>query len=166
VGLLAHPGKLTPPCQEVKYTGYRWNTEGVPTLTVPSPKVDKALALIEFAVDHGDCISRLCLAVVKGVLESLVDATPSRTGHTHVRSLEITLHPPGWEEGFLPYYSFTALSPRNIKDLQWWRRCLQANHGHTSRADRAEVLIPAFGDGSGTGTGGTVQYDVSLPLER
>jgi hypothetical protein len=167
VGLLAHPGKLTcPPCQEVKYTGYLWNAEGVPTLTVPSHKVDKALALIEFAVDHGGNISRLCLAVVKGVLESLVDATPSPTGYTHLRSLEITIHPPGWEESYLPYYSFTTLLQRNTNDLQWRRRCLQANHGNTSRADRAEVLIPSFGDGSGTGTGGTVQYDVSLPLER
>jgi hypothetical protein len=166
VGLLAHPGKLTPPGQEVKYTGYLWNTMGIPTLIIPPYKVDKSIALFEYAEDHTDHISRLCLAVVKGVLESMVDATPSRTGHTHLRSLETTLHPFGWEESYLPYYSFTALFQRNINDLQWWRRCLRASNGHTSRSDRAEVLIPSFGDGSGTGTGGTVQYDMSLPLKR
>jgi hypothetical protein len=87
-------------------------------------------------------------------------------GHTHLRSLEITLHPVGWEESYLPYYSFTSLSQRNANDLQWWHRCLQADRGQTSRADHAEVLIPSYGDGSGTGTGGTVQYDLLLPLER
>jgi hypothetical protein len=166
VGLLAHPGKLTPPCQEVKYTGFLWNTEGVPTLKVPAYKVDKSLALIDFAISKRDSLSRLCLAVIKGVLESIVDATPARTGHTHLRSMEITLHPPGWEEAFLPYYSFTALSEKNMKDLHWWHRCLMVNHGRQSRAAHAEVLIPSFGDGSGTGTGGTVQYYQAMPLER
>jgi hypothetical protein len=47
VGLLAHPLKLTPPAQEVKYTGFLWNTEGVPTLKVPGYKVEKSLALID-----------------------------------------------------------------------------------------------------------------------
>jgi hypothetical protein len=143
-----------------------WNTEGIPTLKIPPYKVDKSLALIDFALSKCDSLSRLCLAVIKGVLESLVDATPSRTGHTHLRTLEITLHPPGWEETYLPYYSFTTLSDKNVKDLQWWHRCLSANYGRQSRAARAEILIPSFGDGSGTGTGGTVQYYRSMPMER
>jgi hypothetical protein len=166
VGLLAHPGKLTPPCQEVKYTGFLWNTESVPTLKIPSYKVDKSLALIDFALSNRNSLSRLCLSVIKGVLESVVDATPSRTGHTHLRSMEIILHPPGWEEAYLPYYSFTSLSDKSAKDLLWWRSCLTANHGRQSRAAHAEILIPSFGDGSGTGTGGTVQYYVSHPMER
>jgi hypothetical protein len=93
VGLLAHPGKLTLPCQEVKYMGFIWNTENIPTLKIPPYKVDKSIALIEYAIDNQDYISRLCLAVVKGVLESEVDTTSARSGHTHLRSLESTLHP-------------------------------------------------------------------------
>jgi hypothetical protein len=42
---------------------------------------------------------------------------------------------------------------------------LQANHGHASRADNASILVPSFGDGSGTGTGGTVQYCLDEPLQ-
>jgi hypothetical protein len=120
VGLLAHPGKLTPPCQEVKYTGFLWNTAGVPTLKIPLYKVDKSIALTDYAIDHRDHLSRLCLAVVKGVLESEVDATPSRSGHTHLRSLEHTLHPAGWEG--LPYYSFASLSDTDVENLLWWKR--------------------------------------------
>jgi hypothetical protein len=166
VGLLAHPGKLTPPCQEVKYTGFLWNTEGIPTLKTPSFKVSKSRALIDFALKNRDSLSRLCLAVIKGVLGSLLDATPSRTGHTHLRSLELILHPPEWEETYLPYYSFATLSDKNMQDLQWWRRCFSVNYGRQSRASRAEILIPSFSDESGTGTGGTIQYYRSMPLER
>jgi hypothetical protein len=163
VGLLAHPGKLTPPCQEVKYTGFIWNTENIPSLKIPPYKVDKSIALIEYAIDNRDYISRLCLAVVKGVLESEVDATPARSGHTHLRSLESTLHLKGWEG--LPYYSFTSLSDVDVDNLSWWKRVLGTNQGQTSRADKANLLIPTFGDGSGTGTGGTVQYALDEPMQ-
>jgi hypothetical protein len=163
VGLLAHPMKLTPPCQEVKYTGFIWNTEGIPTLKVPSYKVDKSIALIDYALDHRAHVSRLCLSVVKGVLESEVDATPARSGHTHLRSLEHTIHPRGWEG--LPYYLYAQLSPEDVLNLQWWKRILEVNHGQTSRVDNASLLVPSFGDGSGTGTGGTVQYNMDEPMQ-
>jgi hypothetical protein len=104
--------------------------------------------------------------VVKGVLESQTEATPSRSGHTHLRSLEDTLHPSDWSEDYLPYYSFTALTDVNIKDLLWHRTTLQRNKGRQSRADNAGVLVPSFGDGSGTGTGGSVWYRMAFPLER
>jgi hypothetical protein len=163
-GLLAHPGKLTPPCQEVKYTGFLWNTVGIPTLKVPPYKVDKSIALIDYAIDQRDHMSRLCLAVVKGVLESEVDAsTPSRSGHTHLRSLKRTLHPIGWEE--LPYYSYATLTGEDLDNLTWWKHVLMANRGQTSRADKANILVPTFGDGSGTGTGGTIQYALDEPLQ-
>jgi hypothetical protein len=98
VGFLAHPAKLTPPRQEVKFTGFLWNTEGIPTLRVPSYKVAKLIALIDYDIDNRTHISRLCLSVVKGVLESQVDATPERSRHTYLRSLEKALHPTVWEE--------------------------------------------------------------------
>jgi hypothetical protein len=167
VGLLAHPAKLTPPSQKVKYTGFIWNTKDIPTLQIPPYKVNKSLALVDYALDHRAKLSRLYFAVIKGVLESEVDATPSRSGHTHLRSLEHPLHPSGWEG--LPYYSFAVLSQADVDNLLWWRRVLQANHGQTSRSTNASILIPTFGDGSGTGTGtgtrGTVQYDLDEPLQ-
>jgi hypothetical protein len=81
VGLLAHPDKLTPPNRIVKYTGFIWDTTGIPTLKIPAYKVDKSFALIDYAIDHRKRISRLCLTVVKGDLESEVDATPGRAIH-------------------------------------------------------------------------------------
>jgi hypothetical protein len=38
VGLLCHPGKLTPPAHVVKYTGLLFDTTAVPTLRVPEYK--------------------------------------------------------------------------------------------------------------------------------
>jgi hypothetical protein len=163
VGLLAHPLKLTPPSQEVKYTGFLWNMKAIPTLKVPSYKVDKSITFIDYALDHRDHLSRLCLAVVKGVLESEVDATPSRSSHTHLRSLGRTLNPIGWEG--LPYYSFARLTDEDVTNLTWWENVVKSNGGHTSRADNASILVPSFGDGSGTGTGGTVQYCLDKPLQ-
>jgi hypothetical protein len=103
--------------------------------------------------------------VVKRVLESELDTTPSRSGHTHLHSLEHTLHPAGWKG--LPYYSFASLSDTDVENLLWWKRVLRVNHGPASRATRANILIPTFGDGSGTGTGtgGTVQYALDEPMQ-
>jgi hypothetical protein len=131
VGLLAHPLKLTPPSQEVKYTGFNWVSVEAPTLKIPSYKADKLIALIEYALDHRDRLSRLFLAVVKGVLESEVDVTPARSGQTHLRSLEHSLHPLGWEG--LPFYSFAKLSTEDINNLLlWWKQVLSSNRGQVS----------------------------------
>jgi hypothetical protein len=86
VGLLCHPGKLTPPCQKVKYTGLVFDIVGVPTLRIPEYKVDRALALIDYVLKRRAKVSRLSTAVVTGVLKSLTEATPARIGHTYLRS--------------------------------------------------------------------------------
>jgi hypothetical protein len=52
VGLLTHPLKLTPMSQVVKYAGFIWDSVGAPTLKIPFYKVDKSIALIEYALDH------------------------------------------------------------------------------------------------------------------
>jgi hypothetical protein len=56
-GLLCHPGKLTPPSQVVKYTGYLFDTTLVPTLKIPEYKVDRGLALVSYALCHKNHIS-------------------------------------------------------------------------------------------------------------
>jgi hypothetical protein len=166
VGLLCHPGKLTPPSQIVKYTGFLFDSRGMPTLRVPDYKVNKSVAMINYSVSHRSHFSRLGLAVVKGALESQSEATPSRSGHTHLRSLEETLRPSNWDEDYLAYYSFTSLTDQNVKDLLWYPTTLIRNKGRQSRADNAGVLVPSFGDGLGTGTGGSVWYRMECPLER
>jgi hypothetical protein len=165
VGLLCHPGKLTPPAQVVKYTGLLFDTTGVPKIRIPEYKRAKAAAMVDFAIHRRDRMSRLGLAVVVGVLESLVEATESRIGHTYLRSLQETLHPKDWAGHDLPYYSFAALNATNIHDLKMWLWLLSRNDGRSARGFRSGVLIPSFGDGSGTGTGGTVQYQEGEPFE-
>jgi hypothetical protein len=47
--------------------------------------------------------SRLSLAVAAGVLQSLVDATPLRLGHTYLRRFHSVVRPPGLGTGLEPY---------------------------------------------------------------
>jgi hypothetical protein len=164
VGLLAHPEKLTPPAQQVKYTGLIFDTRATPCLHIPDTKRDKAIAMIGFAEHYQLKISRLCLAVLIGTLESLVDATPSRLGHAYLRSLQETLQPPGWAGDNLPYFSFTQLTKHNLRELTMWRHMLRRDVGRHVRSTKSGCLVPSFGDGSGTGTGGTVQYP-DQPME-
>jgi hypothetical protein len=165
VGLLCHPGKLTPPAQIVKYTGLLFDTTSTPTIRLPEYKRAKAVAMIDFAISHRQCISRLGLAVLVGVLESMVEGTPSRIGHTYLHNVQGTLHPKEWEGYDLPYYSFAELSERDCGDLTMWKWILERNDGRQARGGRSGTLVPSFGDGSGTGTGGTVQYVEGAPFE-
>jgi hypothetical protein len=122
--------------------------------------------MIAYTLAHHDQLSCLALSVVVGVLESLVEATPTRIGHTYLCSLQSTLHPKDWNGDDLPYFSFTALSSDNVHNLNLWTWLLRRNDGHRVLARRSGTLIPSMGDGSGTGTGGTVQYsNTTAPLE-
>jgi hypothetical protein len=78
VDMLCHPGKLPPPAQVVKYTGLLFDTVSTPTLRIPEYKCAKTLAMLEYTLQHRLRISRLGLAVVVGVLESMTEATQSR----------------------------------------------------------------------------------------
>jgi hypothetical protein len=102
--------------------------------------------------------SRLSLAVLAGTLESMVEATPLCLGHTHLRRLHTIIHPEGHSPGAAIYYT-RALLPRLVRpDLQWWLSFLAQGRGRTARSTRSAVLIPSFGDSSGTGTGGTLGF--------
>ena len=111
-------------------------------------------------------VSGLCVAVISGVLESLVEATPARMGRIHLRALydDLGVDP---EASDLPkdgvswphrrYYRKVLLSDRSKSDLRWWRQLLLLNCHRSAYSRRAGVLTPTWGDGSGTGTGGTVE---------
>jgi hypothetical protein len=165
VGLLCHPGKLTPTSHVVKYTGLIFDSTTEPILRVHDYKVDKALAMIDFVLTQHKRTSRLSLVVVVGVLESIVEATPSRVGHTYLWHLHTILHPAGWDGNDLPYFSFTSLDERSIQDLTLWKRLLNLNKGRRARATKSGTLIPSFGGGSGTGTGGSVRYHDAVDFE-
>lgn len=158
VGLLCHPGKLTPPQQEVKYCGFLLNTSGVPRQIMQTGKRERALAMTEYILESPieKVFSRLALAVVAGVLESLVDGTPHRFGHTHLRHTHSLVHPPGMGSGALPYYTTTTVPTIVRTELKWWSFTLRHQSERTSHSARSATLVPTWGDGSGTGTGGTL----------
>jgi hypothetical protein len=156
-GMLCHPKKLTPPCQVVKYCGFLLDTTDVPCLRIPIGKRERALAMVEHILESKPSreFSRLSLAVAAGVLESLVDATPRRIGHTHLRNMHSTVHPSGAGTGAEPYYAKSTVGPDVRTDLEWWRHFLYHGGERYARSAASATLVPMWGDGSGTGTGGT-----------
>ena len=95
-GMLCHPKKLTPPQQVVKYCGFLLDSRAIPCLRIPVEKRARALAIVEHLLESPPSreYSRLSLAVAAGVLQSLVDATPIRLGHTYLRRFHSMVRPP------------------------------------------------------------------------
>ena len=100
--------------------------------------------------------------VVTGILESQVPATPAQLGHTYLRRMYDAI----WldTETMLPtdsardrYYHMVDLTPGAWADLAWWRHHLSSSSGRAARPAHTATLVAHFGDGSGTGTGGTSQ---------
>jgi hypothetical protein len=112
--------------------------------------------MVDHLIHRVKPISWRALAIAVGVLESVVEATPSRLGHTYLQSLYDTLHPSGFDD--TPYNTSTLLNDTNRLDLEWWRSTLLADASRPCKAPNSGTLIPTFGDGSGMGTGGTIQY--------
>ena len=118
VGLLCHPKKLVPPTQVAKYTGFLFDTRAIPTLRIPEDKRQRALAMIDFVLGTPHRLSTLGLTVLTGTLEALADATPSRIGHTYLRSLHQLIHDPPSDIPLDPtctYYRWVALPPPCIR---------------------------------------------------
>jgi len=176
VGLLCNPDKVYPPSQETKYCGFIFDTRGVPTLRVPEGKRSRARAMVDYLLaNRGTPIPRLSLVVVTGILESQVPATPSQLGHTYLRRLYDAI----WasDKDLEPlasardrYYFMVDLTVGAWDDLLWWQHHLQHSSGRAARPSRSATLVAHFGDGSGTGTGGTTQtvggpYHDPAPLD-
>lgn len=155
-GLLCHPDKLVPPSQEVKYCGLLLNTQSTPTLKMPQSKKERALSMCQHVIGSPKRNwSRLALSVVSGVLESLAECTPRRLGHTHLRALHDLIHSDREGTGLGPYLTCACLNQDSLDGLIWWEEHLRLGPGRMVRAIHASILVPTFGDGSGTGTGGT-----------
>jgi hypothetical protein len=163
VGLLFNPKKVDPPSQVAKYCGFLYDTRGMPTIRIPTSKRDRAVAMIDYlhARRQGK-VSRLALSVMTGLLQSLVDASPSRMGQTFLRHAYDVMHAPADEAGSPPLhpyhrlYSCTSISDVAWSDLLWWRTALQSDVSRPARYPGSGTLVTTWGDGSGTGAGGTI----------
>lgn len=64
-------------------------------------------------------LSRLSVAVMGGLLQSLVDATPARQGQTYLRRLYDEIHALPDLTGKALYFTEIFLSPSVLEDLEW-----------------------------------------------
>ena len=158
VGLLCHPKKLCPPAQVQRHCGFEFDTRQEPTLRTPSDKLDRCRAMASHLgrMTEGQKISRLALSVIAGTLESVSDATPNRLGHTHLRSTHSLIHPDGHDPGREVHCTFAGVTAQVLREMKWWSKILAHSGGRRLRSSRWGTLIPSWGDGSGTGTGGTI----------
>jgi hypothetical protein len=163
LGFICQKVKTKPPAQVQNYCGFIYETTGVPTLAIPDDKRSRGVAVIQFLKAGGPTfeLSRLTLAVVVGLLQSMVEATPQRISQTYLRRLYDWLHmldgmtpkPPGTAL----YYSWVELAGEEWLDLEWWLSFLLAPQKVHAYSTQQGSLGVSFGDGSGSGTGGTIQ---------
>jgi hypothetical protein len=159
--IICQPKKTRPPAQRQKFCGFIYDTTGIPRLIIPEDKVTKALASIQFlrAGAGSRRLARLTLAIVIGRLQALVDATPQRIGNSYLRRLYDELHAieARRHDGRLEYYSVINLSPVAWQNLEWWEEYLVQNTGALGVSGQSGTLVTTWGDGSGTGAGGTLE---------
>lgn len=157
VGILCNPGKTVPPTQRVKYCGFIYDTIGEPRLEIPHEKRSRALVQVRYTLTKvGGEFSRLALSVLNGILQSLVDATPTRLGQTFLRPLhDLISHDNAVTDPRAKFYTTTKFSPDSIAGLRWWETFLHAGTSRPVRPRNTQTLGCTWGDGSGTGTGGT-----------
>jgi hypothetical protein len=169
LGIICQAIKTRPPSQQQKFCGFLYDTTGVPTLVIPPEKVSKAIASIQYlrsgsATRH---LARLTLAVVIGRLQSLVDATPQQIGNSYLRLLYDELHAleARGPDGRLSYFSVIELSEAAWLDLDWWMDFLSLNPGATGVSGQSGTLVSTWGNGSGTGAGGTLEiHQPGVPI--
>ena len=178
MGFIVQPKKTSPPAQVQTYCGFEYDTSSRPTLRIPQAKQQRAIASIDYlqkfrktqekaASTHQ--LARLTLAVVLGRLQSLVDATPQRVGQAYLRRLYTEMHitsgdPDELQHAILVYGSAITLSTQAWCDLDWWRHSLEANLGVCGIGSVPGSVAVTWGDGSGTGGGGTLELEATKPL--
>jgi hypothetical protein len=167
LGFICQKVKTSPPAQVQKFCGLLFDTQETPKLRIPSSKLSRSLATLEFVIKTNarGMLSRLTVAVMGGLLQSLVDATPARLGQTYLRGLYDDVHYTCPLTGKDLYYTSIELSASTLADLEWWHEFLQLNPGNPSRSGAAGHLTVDWGDGSGTGTGGTSETFEDFKLQ-
>ena len=159
LGLICKTDKTNPPSQCVTYCGFEYDTSVIPTLRIPPNKVTRAVAIINYLITGVRSVhSRLIVSMVVGFLQSLVPATPGNIGAAFLRPVYLDLHhlPPK----VLPntkqaYFVPMTLGEKSSICLQWWRNALCNGLSKQVQPQDVSTLGVTWGDGSGTGAGGT-----------
>ena len=162
LGLICHPSKTSPPAQRVKFCGFEYDTSSTPTLHIPQSKISRAIAITSYILsDARPSLSRLVVSMVVGYLQSLVPATPGNIGAALLRPVYFDLH--AISTNSLPntkqaYFSIMDLSERSRLCLQWWVEALSCGLHKQSQPTDVATMGVTWGDGSGTGAGGTLNF--------
>jgi hypothetical protein len=156
VRLLCNPIKCDPPSQIMKYCGFLFDTWGVPQLHIPVTKWECGHAMIQHLLAQGLKWehSHLTLPIVAGTLEALEEVIPLCLGHTYLWQPFA-----GLGTGAEPYYTCISLTKETkeiLYDLEWLDNFLWVGGGWYAHSKRSGMLLPSWGDGSGTGTVGTL----------
>jgi hypothetical protein len=163
LGFICNPTKLTPPSQSVKYCGFLYDTSTFPRLQIPKDKVSRSIALIDYVIraNHRR-LSRYALSCVVGTLQSLVPATPNAIGSSFLTPSYNCVHAillssfGGNHDLF--YSSIVSLTADAEAGLLWWRKSLTNGLQEQLQLNTVGSLGVSWGDGSGTGTGGTIEW--------
>ena len=157
LGLICHPDKTSPPSQRVKFCGFIYDTSATPALHIPQSKVSRAIAITTYLLSKASW-PRLLVSMVVGYLQSLVPATPGNIGAALLRPIYFDLHKLNTtptSNTKQAYFTLMDLSERSRVCLQWWIDALSCGLHHQSQPTDVSTLGVAWGDGSGTGAGGT-----------
>jgi len=161
LGFICQKRKTKPPDHCQKYCGFIYDTTTIPTQRVPEDKSTRAISSIRYLQSGSvsERLARLTLAAVLGRLQSMVDATSQRIGQAYLRLLYDELHAleARAPNGRLLYNTVVTLSEQAWAHLAWWEQYLHCNPGRQCRAAFGGFLAATWGDGSGTGTGGTYE---------
>ena len=162
LGLICQSNKTVPPTQKIKFCGFIYNTEHIPQLIIPDNKISRAIAMIDY-LTHGCAhgFARLVVSMVVGFLQSLVPATPGNIGASFLQPIYEDLHKlqandcPGTKQF---YFCAMKLSQRSQDSLWWWRQALILGLSKQTQPQDFATVGLSWGDGSGTGTGGTINF--------
>jgi hypothetical protein len=161
VGLICHPTKLKPPDHIQKFCGFLYDSVGTPKLRIPDNKVVGDLTLLYFLMRGSrTVICCLALAVVVGTLQSLVPATPNAIGASFLHHVYRNIHNETlgkFDDIHDFYHSGLALGALAQADFIWWEQALASGLREQVHHRDFCTLGVAWGDGSGSGSGGTFE---------
>jgi hypothetical protein len=115
---------------------------------------------------HGSraVICRLALAVIVGTLQSLASATPNSIGASFLHHVYLNIHNENldnFEDIHDFYHSGLALGALAQADFCWWEQALNSGLREQVQPRYFCTLGVAWGNGSGSGSGGTFEWVAS-----
>ena len=94
MGIIFNHLKLEPPSQVTKFCGTIYDTTSIPVRRIPTAKVSRTLATIYYTrmLDNKGYLSRLTMAVLVGLVQSLDRCIPYNLVNTLLRPMYSDIH--------------------------------------------------------------------------